>query len=197
MSIRLILLLLFCIPGVVMADASRGEFMGYQLGNNYQRGVNTRQQTITNGNLIITAEQPVKPNNISEVSLITTPETLIIGHINAASWFETDIEAREFGRQYVDLLRAKYPDWEFGREGMNADLRIVEVNLDQPPYNLRLRLNEDKHNGKKMWRLSMTLSWLPDSKEAQAWRNTSRREHITAKEEGRKQLLENADLRGL
>jgi len=197
MLIRLILIFLFYIPGVVLADASSGEFMGYQLGNNYQRGANTRQQTITNGNLVITAEQPVKPDNIAEVSLITTPESLTIGHINAASWFDAEIEAREFGRQYVDLLRAKYPDWVFGREGMNADLRIVEVNFDQPPYNLRLRLNEDRRNGKMMWRLSMSLSWLPDSKEALAWRNTSRREHITAKEEGRKQLLENADLRGL
>jgi len=197
MPVRLILILLVAIPGVAMADASNGEFMGYRLGNSYQRDVNTRQKTTTNGNLIITAEKPVKPDNIAEVSLITTSETLIVGHINAASWFETEVEARDFGRQYVDLLRAKYPDWAFGREVMDTSLRIVEVNLDRSPHNLRLRLNEDRRNGETMWRFSMTLSWLPDTKEILAWRNTSRREHITAAEEGRRQVLENADLRGL
>ena len=197
MPIRLILILLLAIPGLVMADAGSGKFMGYQLGNSYQLGANTRQQQTANGNLILTAENPVNPDDINEVSLVTTFRSLTIGHINAASWFKTEEEARAFGRKYVDLLRAKYPDWAFGREGMNTNLRIVEVNFDRPPYNLRLRISEDRRKGESMWRLSMTLGWLPDSKEAMAWRNTSRREHITAEEEGRQELLEDADLRGL
>jgi len=197
MLIRLTLMLLVFSPGIAMANANDGEFMGYQLGSNYQSGANTQQRATTTGNLIVIAEQPVKPNNIVEVSLLTTPETLTIGHINASSWFETEAEARAFARQYVDLLRAKYPDWVFGREGMDADLRVVEVNLDRPPYNLWLRLNEDGHNGENMWRFSMTLGWLPDSEEALAWRDISRSQHITSQEEGRKQLLEEADLRGL
>jgi len=197
MPIRLILILLLAIPGLVMADAGSGKFMGYQLGNSYQLGANTRQQQTANGNLILTAENPVNPDDINEVSLVTTFRSLTIGHINAASWFKTEEEARAFGRKYVDLLRAKYPDWAFGREGMNTNLRIVEVNFDRPPYNLRLRISEDQRKGESMWRLSMTLGWLPDSKEAMAWRNTSRREHITAEEDGRQELLEDADLRGL
>lgn len=197
MTIRIILILLLAIPGIVMADAGSGMFMGYQLGNSYQLGANTRQHQTANGNLILTAENPVKPDDINEVSLVTTSRSLTIGHINAASWFNTEEEARAFGRKYVDLLRAKYPDWAFGREGMDTNLRIVEVNFDLPPYNLRLRVNEDRRKGDSMWRLSMTLGWLPDSKEAMAWRNTSRREHVTAEEDGRNKLLEEADLRGL
>lgn len=194
---RLILILLVFLPGIAMADANDGEFMGYQLGSNYQSGANTQQRETTTGNLIVIAEQPVKPNNIVEVSLLTTPETLTIGHINASSWFKTEAEARAFGRQYVDLLRAKYPDWVFGREGMDADLRVVEVNLDHSPYNLWLRLNENSRSGDKMWRFSMTLGWLPGTEEASTWRDISRSQHITAQKEGRKQLLEEADLRGL
>jgi hypothetical protein len=197
MPIRFILYLLITIPGLVMADASKGEFMGYLLGSNYQSGANTRKQTTTNGNLIITAESPIKPSNIAEVSLLTTAETLTIGYIDASQWFESEAEAREFGRQYVDLLRAKYPDWEFGRERMDNTLRIVEVNFDQPPYNLRLQLNESKRNGENMWRFSMTLSWIANAKAAQAWRDLSRSQHLTAQEAGRNQLLKSADLRGL
>jgi len=43
----------------------------------------------------------------------------------------------------------------------------------------------------------MTLSWLPDTEEALAWRKISRSQHMTAQEAGRQQLLESADLRGL
>lgn len=197
MLIRLILIWLLFLPGIALADANDGEFMGYQLGRNYQSGANTQQRVTTTGNLIVIAEQAIKPGNIAEVSLLTTPETLTIGHINASSWFKTEAEARAFGRQYVDLLRAKYPDWVFGREGMDAALRVVEVNLDRPPYNLWLRLNEGSRHGENMWRFSMTLSWLPDSKEALAWREISRSQHLTSQEAGRKQLLEKADLRGL
>ena len=197
MPIRFILILLVSIPGVVMADASSSEFMGYQLGSSYQRGVNTEQRVSTNGNLIVTAENPIKPSDIVEVLLITTSETLTIGYIDAATWFKTEVEAREFGRRYADLLRAKYPGWAFGREKLDANLRIVEVNLDRSPYNLRLRLIEDLHEVEKKWRFSMTLSWLPETEDALAWRQISRSQHLTEQEAGRKKLLDNADLRGL
>lgn len=197
MLMRLIPILFFTLPAMVMADAGEGMFMGYQLGEMYRRGTDTRHQETANGNLIIVAENPVKPDDIDEVSLVTTPGSLTIGHINAASWFATQEEARSFGRKYVNLLRAKYPNWTFGREGMDSSLRIAEVNFDSPPYNLRLRINEGRRNGDSMWRLSMTLSWMLDTREAQAWRNTSRREHVTAGEDGRQTILEEADLRGL
>lgn len=197
MPLTFFLILLTLIPGIVIADASNGEFMGYQLGREYQRDANTRQSVTATGNLIVVAGQPLKPADITEVTLLTTPETLNIGRISASSWFDTEAEARTFGRRYVNLLRAKYPDWAFGREGMDANLRIVEVNLDRLPHNFWLRINAEQHNGENRWRFSMTLSWLPDTKQALAWRNQSRREHLTAKEAGRDQLLENADLRGL
>ena len=197
MLIRFLLILLLALPGAVMADASNGEFMGYQLGGNYQRTAGTKIQTATNGNLIVIADKPLKPANITEVSLVATAETLTIGYINAASWFETETEARAFGKQYVELLRAKYPTWTFGRERMDSQMHIVEVNFDRPPYNLQMRLTEGKHNNKSMWRLSMTLGWLYDAKEARAWRNMSLTQQLAAQNDGRKQKLENADTRGL
>ncbi len=171
--------------------------MGYQLGKNYPRSENTQQQQTASGNLIITAEDPVKPDNIAEVSLLTTAESLTIGFIAASQWFETEVEAREFARLYVELLRARYPDWDFGRERMDNDLRIVEVNLDERPYNLRLQLTEDKRHEQDMWRFSMTLGWMPEAPPARAWRNMSRNEHLAMREGGREQILEDADLRGL
>jgi len=197
MRIRFLLLLLIALPGSAMADAGNGEFMGYQLGGNYKRTSVTHVQTATNGNLIVRADTPVKPDNITDVSLITTAESLTIGYINAASWFDTELEAREFGKHYVELLRAKYPAWEFGRERLDAQMHIIEVNFDRPPFNLQMRLNQAMQNGESKWRLSMMLGWLYDSKEARAWRNMSLTQQLAAQEDGRKQKLENADTRGL
>jgi hypothetical protein len=197
MFCRFVLAVLITLPTLAIADAGDGEFMGYQLGERYQLSDGTRRQKTTSGNLIITAERPVKPKDIAEVSLLTTAKTLTIGYIDASQWFETEAEARDFARRYVELLRAKYPDWEFGRERMDNDMRIVEVNLDAAPYTLRLQLTEDERNGESLWRFSMALGWLPDVQPARAWRNASRTEHLATRDGGREKLLENADLSGL
>ena len=197
MPVRIILMLFIAMPGVVMADAANGQFMGYQLGSNYQRSANTQAQPTASGNLRITAENPVKPANVGDVALIATAETLTIGYINALTWFDTETEAREFGRQYIKLLRAKYPDWAFGREQLDANMKLVEVNLDKPPHNLRMRLAEGRRDGKTMWRISMALMWLPGTKEAKAWNDMSSTQQTTALQENRKVLLDQADMRGL
>ena len=197
MSIRIILLLLFALPGAVLADAGSGDFMGYKLGAKYLRSSTTAQQVTTTGNLLITAEQPVKPDDIGEVTLLTTPVTLTIGNITASQWFATEAEARDFARKYFNLLRTKYPDWPFGWEVMDPQMNIVEVSLRQAAVNLRLWLAKDSRSAKTPWRISLTLGWLPDSTPEQAWRATSSNEQIALQQSVRKQTLQDADLRGL
>ncbi len=197
MPVRIILMLFIAMPGAVMADAADGQFMGYQLGSNYQRSASTQVQVTASGNLRITAENPVKPANVGDVVLIATAETLTIGYINALTWFDSEAEAREFGRQYIKLLRAKYPDWAFGREQLDANMKLVEVNLDRQPHNLRMQLTEGRREGKMMWRISMALMWLPGTNEAKAWNGMSSAQQTTARQEGRKVLLDQADMRGL
>ena len=196
MPIKFLLCCLFALPTVVIADASDGQFMGYELGANYPATPQGSEITTT-GSLIIVAENPVKPADITQVSLVATPESQMIGYIGAASWYATEGEAREIGRRYVELLRAKYPDWNFGREAMDASLRIVEVNFDKAPYNLQLRLARDEHDGRSMWRFSMGLGWQIDSREWHSWRNQAATEHAAAKTTEHIQLMKDADVRGL
>jgi len=197
MIIRSLVFVVLGMPGAVFADANDGDFMGYRLGSKYQRDANTQVRRTATDNLFVTAEKPVKPADIEEVTLLTTAETLTIGYIEASSWFETEDEARARGKHYVQLLRAKYPDWELGQEGLDANLDVVEVNLNKLPYNLRLRLIEDNHNGADMWRFSMTLGWLRGAKEEQAWRNMAFTQQIAKQQENSKKLLQGADVRGL
>jgi hypothetical protein len=191
-----LLLCLFAFPVVAFADANDGQFMGYELGTGYTETSQAAERTAT-GNLLIVAKSPLKPADIKQVVLVATPVTRTVGYISAASWFATEGEARESARRYVELLRAKYPDWLFGREVMDESLRIVEVNFDKMPYNLKLRLGRDAHDGRDMWRFSMSLGWLPHSKEWQAWQGMSDTEQSAKKTAEREQLLEDSDVRGL
>ena len=196
MPIRLLLCCLVALPTVVVADASEGQFMGYELGTKYPASPQNIEVTTT-GNLLIAAENPTKPADIVQVSLIATPQSRTIGYIIAASWHETESEAREVGRHYVELLRAKYPDWNFGRELMDASMRIVEVNLDKAPYSLQLRLARDEYDGRSMWRFSMGLGWQKESEEGRAWQNQAATELAAEKATERKQRMKEADTRGL
>ncbi len=195
--ITTLLVALIAMPAAVFADAANGDFLGYTLGANYNSSAKTVQQVRTNGTLVVQAENPIKPDDIASVALIVTSETKTIGHIIGSQWFATEAEGRDFARRYVNLLHAKYSGWEYGREKMDNNLRINEINLDEQPHNIRFRLDQELHDGQTMWRFSMSLTWLPTSKEFQAWQNmaSSQRNEVIVDE--RKQMLENADLRGL
>ena len=196
MPIRLLLCCFLALPTVVVADAGNGEFMGYELGTRYPtppRDVGV----MTTGNLLIVAENPIKPADIAQVSLIATPETRTIGYIVAASWYESEAEARAVARRYVELLHAKYADWALGRELMDANFRIVEVNFDKAPHNLQVRLVREEHDGRSMWRFSMALGWHEASEERRAWQNRAATEHAASKATELEQLLKESDIQGL
>lgn len=196
MPIKLLLCCLLALPTVAVADAGQGQFMGYQLGTTYPARPPNAEVTTT-GSLLIAAENPIKPADIAQVSLMATAESRTIGCIIASSWYATETEAREVARRYVELLRAKYADWALGREVMDASSRIVEVNFDKAPHNLQLRLVRDEHDGRNMWRFSMSLGWTGESNEWRAWQDKAAMEHAAAKATEREQLLKEADIRGL
>lgn len=196
MPIRLVLCCLLALPTAAAADAGQGQFMGYQLGTRYA-APSPNSEVTTTGSLLIVAANPTKPADIVQVTLIATPESRTIGGIIAASWYATEAEAREAARRYVELLRAKYADWTLGREIMDANSRIVEVNFDKAPHNLQLRLARDEHDGRDMWRFSMGLGWNAESNEWRAWQDKAAAEAASSKATAREQLLKDSDIRGL
>ncbi len=196
MPVRLLLCCLFAFPADVIADASDGDFMGYKLGTIYSATPQDVAVTAA-GTLFFAAGNPLKPDDIVQVSLIATPESRTIGYIIAASWYETESEARDVGRRYIELLRAKYPGWDFGRTQMDASARIVEVNFDKRPYNLQLRVMQEEYSGRSMWRFSMGLGWYRQTEESKAWQKQAATEHSAARETEHEQLLKESDTRGL
>ena len=193
---RFLLCCILAAPTAAIADANDGQFMGFQLGESYP--AEPRHSEITaSGNLLIMAEEPVKPASIDEVSLVATPKSRTIGYIAATSWHDTEEAARANGRRYAEALRTLYPDWDFGRELMDARLRIVEVNLDKSPYHLQLRLERDEHDGRDMWRFSMGLGWQEDSSDWRAWQDQAAGERAEAQSIDAERLADHPDYRGL
>ena len=59
MPTKVLLFCLLALPAVAFADASDGQFMGYELGANYPATPQDSERTTT-GNLLIVAENPSK-----------------------------------------------------------------------------------------------------------------------------------------
>ena len=184
-------------PGAVLADAGAGQFMGYELGTRYPQGPATDARLTTTGNKVITAAAPVKPDSIAEVSLLATRKTETIGSISASQWFTTERAARESGRNFFQLLRAKYPDWAYGWEVMDAQMQVIAVSMRKPPYELRLNISEDNKRAEQPWHFSITLGWVALSEPDNDWRAQASQEVISLQEKQEKQILKEADVRGL
>ena len=156
-----------------------------------------RAERTTSGNLLIRAANPTKPADIVQVSVITTSKSRTIGSIIAASWFETEREARDFAIRYGELLRAKYPDWELGQEKMDDNFDIVEVSLLKAPHNIKLSLAQDERDGRSMWRMSLGLEWDKQSEQWAAWQEQATSENVASRTSEHEELLKNSDIRGL
>jgi len=187
-------------PAVADGDANDGKFMGYQLNQQYQMTEDSQSGPSLSGNLLIIAERPVMPDDMGEVRLTTTLESLVIGFIEASQNFATDNEARAFARRYYNLLHAKYPEWRIdtGRIQLNeTTLMPTALNMDRWPYTIRMKIAQTDANDGLPFRVSLTLRYLFDSPERKAWNELARFEQGEQRQSTQEQLLEGADTRGL
>lgn len=182
------------------ADANDGEFMGYKLNQQYPMTARTQSGPSFSGNLVLVAENAVTPADIGEVRLTTTVESHTIGFIEASQSFSTDAEARAFAKKYYELLHAKYPDWRIdaGRIELNEKtLMPTALNMDKWPYTIRMKTEQTDATDWRPFRVSLTLRYLFDSPERQAWNQLAIDEQGQRQDLSKEQMLEKADTRGL
>jgi hypothetical protein len=191
------LVLLLACSGSVSADANQGDFMGYRLGQNYQLTAGTDKTALRYGSTRILAEEPVKPQDMGEVFLITTPMTYNIGVIEARQLFDTREEARIFGKRYLELLHAKYPEWALGEEGLDANMLINEVSLLHKPYRITARLYSPAPETNSRWAITIVLGYAQETVQRRAWLNLVEQEQKESRQSQQQQILEQADTQGL
>lgn len=103
------------------ADATSGHLFGYSIGEQYPFDDSTRiavPGTPPSRLDRVVAQAPVKPDDIAQVLLITTPVSHTIFKIGVQQPFETEEAARAFAGKYLRLFSAKYPAAE-------ADLEVI------------------------------------------------------------------------
>ena len=92
------------------ADANDGDLFGYTLGDQYHEADNKPQD---DARLVLVATQnPLKPDAIEVVYVITTPISRSIGKIAGESWFESGEDAIVAYERFRSILREKYNHWE-------------------------------------------------------------------------------------
>ena len=174
--------------------------MGYRLDDRYPLSDATKTGPSLSGNLLLLAENPVKPDDVAEVRLTTTVETNTIGFIEASQSFDTEDAAREFAKKYYNLLHAKYPEWRIdaGRIQISeTTLLPTALNMDRWPYTIRMKLDEVDGDTGIRYRVSMTLRYLFDSPERKAWNALAMREQESRQQLSQEELIEESDTRGL
>ena len=118
--------------GAAGPDATSGALFGYTLGDTYPMSDRTRIATRSparSGLITLVADAPVKPDDINQVLLVTTPVSHTIVVIGVQQDFQDETSARAFARKYLDLLAVKYPGYE--------------VELEVPDRRGRLRFSDD------------------------------------------------------
>ncbi len=109
------------------ADATSGTLFGYTVGDAYPVSDRTRIVTRSparSGLVTLIADAPVKPDDIDQVLLVTTPVSNTIIAIGVQQGFQDETSARKFARRYLDLLAVKYPDYEVELEVMDRRGRL-------------------------------------------------------------------------
>ncbi len=123
------------------SDARSGTLLGYTVGDTYPVSDTTRvlsRSPAPTQLVTLVAEDPVKPDDIDRVLLITTPVSSTIIIIGVQQGFADIDSARDFARKYLQLFAAKYPDSEADLEVMDRRGRI----RFSPDYELVLTLLE-------------------------------------------------------
>ena len=107
-----------------------------------------------------------------------------------------ELNPSEVNFQPLELPPSEFKYFKFFPNGYEEYARVMS-RPDKVPYNLKLRLALETHEGRDMWRFSMGLGWQPESKGWQAWQDMSEAEQIAKNRAEREQLLEDSDVRGL
>ena len=108
LSVLCLLSVALALPSIANASAGNGELFGYKLGEKYPVDESTLGKS--RGLVLdIVAQKPVKPEEIGEVTVITTVKSYTIIEIHSDNRFASRKEAQVFAAKYAGIFVAKYP----------------------------------------------------------------------------------------
>lgn len=129
---------------VLFADARKGELFGYKIGDPYPLTDSTKGRLHWLGqSLEIVAEKPVKPSNMSNVTVVTTLKTHTIVGIRSETEFSEHEKARAFALSFAEVFRAKYKleSWKDDYQDLLSATKAISWSSDlSSDYSIRIFL---------------------------------------------------------
>ena len=159
-----ILIGLFVLSPMVLADANNGEYLGFKLGDTFSapRGSVSKNHII--GAVTYTVDPEKRHQHTGSLSVYVSPKSSIIGGIFGEWYFLSKGSAKNFAEGYLRNLEKKYSDWRRRRSSLsNGDYQFW-VDLEQKPPII------DHWPSHKKFRVSTALTFAPDSAAQREWR---------------------------
>lgn len=163
MKIRLVtFFLLLSLHGTVVADANKGEFLGYRIGDRLLIDdpvlIKSDRRFLSDGftsffesreDVANTFYLPVRPanNEFDEVYLLITPVTYTVieirGFIRASSTekYAATKQASDVQNRFFKILRTIYPSWKTARCGWTDDDWYSSCQIIGPNYKFELEID--------------------------------------------------------
>lgn len=159
----LVLLSPFVLSASALADANDGKYLGFKLGDRYSPAAGSVAGKHITGALIYVVDPDTRHQHIGSLSIFVSPDSSIIGSIFGEWYFSNKRSAEQFSNQYFSALETKYSDWKRKTNALsNGDYQLW-LDLEQkPPF-------ADYWPSKKQFRVSVALTFAPDSLSRQEW----------------------------
>jgi len=143
------------------ADANGGDLFGYTLGDRYREADNKPRD---DGRLVLIATQnPLKPDAIEKVYVLTTPLSRSIGKIAGETWFASGEDAIVAYERFRSILRNKYSHWESEEQ---SEMHFQGVRFSSGDYVLSVQASGPHRDNaakisEKPFQFLITLSYSP------------------------------------
>ena len=170
MTRTLIVISLILCSASALADASAGEYLGYNLGEKFTVPSGVVGKDHITGAMIYVVAPKRQPHHIDAVSLYVSPKSSTIGSIFGEWYFSSARAAEVFADRYMSSLEKRYSEWKRRGQSLTyGDYQLwVEIE-EKPPF-------VDHWPSREKSRVAIGLIFAPDSTGRNEWMALIQRE---------------------
>ncbi len=156
------------------ADANKGEFLGFKLGDKYAVPPGSVGKSLITGAMYYAVDPEQRHQHMGSLSLYVSPRSSIIGSIFGGWYFPSKKKAQAFADHYLRIVEQQYGHWKRRRNVFtNGDYQLwVDLEEKPPTY--------DHWPSEMKFRVSVALIFAPDSTLRGEWLAMIQQEDLTA-----------------
>lgn len=163
MTRTLIFISLILCSASALADATAGEYLGYNLGEKFKVPRGAVGKDHITGAMIYVVAPKRQPHHIDAVSLYVSPKSSMIGSIFGEWYFSSARAAEVFADRYMSSLEERYSNWKRRGQSLTYGDYQLWVEIEQKSPFVEHWPSREKS------RVAIGLIFAPDSKGRNEW----------------------------